>query len=59
MVTEPLLFEIDRGSRLSIKKQIINAIRNYIDRGLIKSEAALPSTRGLAVTLAVSRYTVC
>jgi DNA-binding transcriptional regulator YhcF (GntR family) len=59
MVTATLLFKIDRGSPLSIKKQIIDAIRSYIDRGVIKSETALPSTRDLAERLAVSRYTVC
>jgi len=58
MVTEPLLIEIDRNAKTSIRKQIIEAIRRLIDQGVIKTEIALPSTRSLAEKLGISRYTV-
>jgi GntR family transcriptional regulator/MocR family aminotransferase len=50
---------LDRESELPIKRQIYQAIRDWIMSGQLKSGETLPSTRELAKSLNVSRNTVC
>ncbi|MCX6570618.1 MAG: PLP-dependent aminotransferase family protein [Candidatus Aminicenantes bacterium] len=58
MILKSLMIKIDRASRIPIKDQIVEEIKNLINQGLIKTDTALPSSRVLAVKLGVSRYTV-
>ena len=58
MILKSLVIKIDRASRVPIKKQIVDEIKNLISHGLIKANMALPSSRALADKLGVSRYTV-
>ncbi len=58
MVAHSLLIKIDRSSRKPIKRQIVEGIRTLIDEDVIGINSPLPSTRGLADRLGVSRYTV-
>ncbi len=47
--------ELDRGGELSLGEQLIGSIREAIRAGRLPPGAALPSTRGLAAELSVSR----
>jgi DNA-binding transcriptional MocR family regulator len=58
MILKSLVIRIDRASRVPIKKQIVDEVKNLISHGLIKANTALPSSRALADKLGVSRYTV-
>jgi GntR family transcriptional regulator/MocR family aminotransferase len=51
-------FSIDRGSGESRSAQIVRHIARGIEQGGLPSGAPLPSTRGLARALGVSRNTV-
>jgi hypothetical protein len=53
-----MLLNIDRTAGTPLFRQIINAIRSYIDEGSLVAGEALPSTRELAEHLAVNRTTV-
>ncbi len=50
-----LLVELDRGGELSLGEQLVGGIREAIRAGRLSPGAALPSTRGLAAELGVSR----
>ncbi len=50
-----LLLELDRGGELSLGEQLAGGIREAIRAGRLQPGAALPSTRGLAEDLGVSR----
>jgi len=50
-----LLLELDRGGELSLGEQLAGGIREAIRTGRLAPGAALPSTRGLADELGVSR----
>jgi GntR family transcriptional regulator/MocR family aminotransferase len=50
-----LLIELDRNSELPFHEQIERSLREQIRSGRLPAEARLPSTRGLAVELGVSR----
>jgi DNA-binding transcriptional MocR family regulator len=58
MILKSLIIKIDRTSRIPIKDQIVEEIKDLINHGLVKTGMALPSSRTLAVKLGVSRYTV-
>ncbi len=58
MILKSLMIKIDRASRIPIKTQIVDEIKDLINKGLIKANTALPSSRVLSVKLGVSRYTV-
>lgn len=49
----------DRKSELPVKRQIYEAFKQRMISGDLKEGEAMPSTRSLAETLAVSRSTVC
>lgn len=51
--------ELRRNDVMSLSRQIYQAIRHQITEGRMVPDEALPSTRELAVQLAVSRNTVC
>ena len=51
-------FEIDRGSRVPIYRQIDASLRRLILEGTLAPKQKLPSTRELAIELGVSRITV-
>ena len=51
-------FEIDRGSRVPIYRQIDASLRRLILEGTLVPKQKLPSTRELAIELGVSRITV-
>jgi GntR family transcriptional regulator/MocR family aminotransferase len=53
-----LLVELDRGGELPLHEQIERALRAQIRSGVLPAEARLPSTRGLAQELGVSRGVV-
>lgn len=53
-----LSFPIHTDAPEPLYEQIYDAIRNYIITGVLKAGARLPSTRGLASSLNVSRNTV-
>lgn len=53
-----LPIELDRGGELSLSEQLVGAIREGIRSGRLPSGARLPSTRGLASELEVSRGVV-
>jgi GntR family transcriptional regulator/MocR family aminotransferase len=53
-----LPIELDRGGELSLSEQLVGAIRASIRAGRLPSGARLPSTRGLAGELGVSRGVV-
>jgi GntR family transcriptional regulator / MocR family aminotransferase len=53
-----LLVELDRGGELSLGEQLSGAIREGIRAGRLPAGAALPSTRGLAAELGISRGVV-
>ncbi len=53
-----LLVELDRGGELSLGEQLVSGIREAIRAGRLPPSAALPSTRGLAAELGVSRGVV-
>ena len=48
-------FEIDRGSRVPIYRQIDASLRRLILEGMLAPKQKLPSTRELAIELGVSR----
>ncbi len=50
--------ELDRGGELSLGEQLVSGIREAIRTGRLPPGAALPSTRGLAAELGVSRGVV-
>ncbi len=50
--------EIDRGGELPLHEQIERSLRNQIRSGRLPAESRLPSTRGLADELCVSRGVV-
>jgi GntR family transcriptional regulator/MocR family aminotransferase len=50
-----LLVELDRGGELPLGEQLVGGIREAIHAGRLPPGAALPSTRGLAAELGVSR----
>lgn len=50
---------LDHKSKVSLKRQIYNHIKDGIMTGRIKAGEALPSTRDLSKYLAISRQTVC
>ncbi len=50
--------ELDRGGELSLSEQLVGAIRASIRSGRLPGGARLPSTRGLASELGVSRGVV-
>lgn len=52
-------FEISRGSATPLSRQIYNHIREGIQSGKLPSGSRLASTRSLALSLGVSRSTVC
>jgi GntR family transcriptional regulator/MocR family aminotransferase len=58
MTALELLVELDRGGELSLGEQLIGGIREAIRAGRMPPGAALPSTRGLAAELGVSRGVV-
>ena len=47
--------ELDRGGELSLGEQLVGSIREGIRAGRLPAGTALPSTRGLAAELGVSR----
>jgi GntR family transcriptional regulator/MocR family aminotransferase len=53
-----LLIDLDRGDDLPLHEQIERAIRNGIRNGRLAAGTRLPSTRGLALELGVSRGVV-
>jgi len=53
-----LPIELDRGGELSLSEQLVGAIRASIRVGRLPGGARLPSTRGLASELGVSRGVV-
>ncbi len=58
-VTGPeLLLEIDRDSELPLHEQLERALREDIRRGRLPAGMRLPSTRGLAAELGISRGVV-
>ncbi len=52
------VFEVDRAADRPLHEQIVTALREAIERGIIAAGELLPSTRGLASRLAVHRSTV-
>jgi GntR family transcriptional regulator/MocR family aminotransferase len=50
-----LLLELDRGGELSLGEQLAGGIRESIRAGRLQPGTALPSTRGMAADLGVSR----
>jgi GntR family transcriptional regulator/MocR family aminotransferase len=53
-----LLIEIDRAGELPLHEQIERSLRESIRRGRLPADTKLPSTRGLALELGVSRGVV-
>ncbi len=53
-----LLVELDRGGELSLAEQLVASIRAAIRAGRLTAGAALPSSRGLAAELGISRSLV-
>ena len=53
-----LLVELDRGGELSLGEQLTGSIREGIRAGRLPAGMSLPSTRGLAAELGVSRGVV-
>ncbi len=58
VLLKSLVIKIDRAGRIPIKDQIVEEIKDLINRGVVKTGTALPSSRALADELGVSRYTV-
>jgi GntR family transcriptional regulator / MocR family aminotransferase len=52
------LVELDRGGELSLGEQLVGSIREGIRAGRLPAGMSLPSTRGLAAELGVSRGVV-
>ena len=52
-----LSISLDRDSKLSLQKQLLEALRDLVHTGRIRTGARLPSTRNLAEELGVSRVT--
>jgi len=50
-----LLLQLDRGGELSLGEQLVGGLREGIRAGRLPAGAALPSTRGLAAQLGISR----
>ena len=50
-------FALDRTSREALHRQLANELRRAIHCGELPPDAILPSTRGLAYALAISRNT--
>ena len=58
-VTGPeLLIELDRSGELPLHEQLERSLRENIRRGRLPAGTRLPSTRGLATELGVSRGVV-
>ncbi len=57
-VAPRLLIEIDRGGELTLHEQIEGSLRAQIQAGLLAAGTRLPSTRGLAAELRISRGVV-
>lgn len=53
-----LSFHLDTGSQIPLYEQIYNHVKSYILNGDLRTGEKLPSTRGLATSLGVSRNTV-
>ncbi len=53
-----MIINIDRNSHTPIYQQIINAIKELIQEGILEKGQTLPSSRKLAETLGVNRTTV-
>ena len=53
-----LLIEIDRSSELPLHEQLERSLRENIRRGRLPTGTRLPSTRGLAIELGISRGVV-
>lgn len=58
MAGRELLVEIDRSGELPLHEQLERSLRENIRRGRLPAGARLPSTRGLAAELGVSRGVV-
>src|SRR5579859_4253281 len=50
--------QLERGSRISLEKQLVRAIREAIESGRLHPGMRLPSSRRLAAALQVNRNTV-
>ena len=50
-----MLVELDRGAELPLREQLERTLRDAIRTGRLKAGARLPSSRGLAAELGVSR----
>lgn len=50
--------QLERGSRISLEKQLVRAIRSAIESGRLRPGMRLPSSRRLAAALQVNRNTV-
>ncbi|WP_137114177.1 PLP-dependent aminotransferase family protein [Mesorhizobium sp. GR13] len=57
VLSSSLVFRLPRGSRLTLRDQVCEAVSAAIARGAIAPDAALPSCRELAEQLQVSRNT--
>jgi GntR family transcriptional regulator/MocR family aminotransferase len=53
-----LLLELNRGGELPLHEQVVRSLREQIRSGRLPAEARLPSTRGLAQELGISRGVV-
>jgi len=54
----PLTIVLDRNSRVTLHRQLYQALRDAIGKGDLPAGSLLPSTRWLARRLSVSRNTV-
>lgn len=52
-----LSITLDRSSKASLQKQLLQALRGFVHAGRLRSGARLPSSRNLALELGVSRVT--
>src|SRR5258706_2167074 len=50
--------QLERGSQVSLEKQLVRAVREAIGSGRLRPGMRLPSSRRLAVELQVNRNTV-
>jgi GntR family transcriptional regulator / MocR family aminotransferase len=50
--------QLEHGSRISLEKQLVRAIRSAIESGRLRPGMRLPSSRRLAAALQVNRNTV-
>ena len=53
-----MLIEVTKGTRLPLYRQVIEKVKELIDRGDLKPGTPLPSTRNLAAKLGTHRATV-